>query len=83
MLMHVCPTGHAGLILIHSLMSVAGKMENRGYTWRASPNATSRSPQKPHVPPLGKTTNRCYGALTLDHVAASQRAPRFRQHTPP
>lgn len=28
--MHVCPTGQAGLILIHSLISIAGKMEN---TW--------------------------------------------------
>lgn len=78
MLMHVCPIGHAALILIHSLISMEGKTEKMWLDVVAP-----QTQQVDRLSPLCKTTNRHEDALIPGHGAASQLAPRFRQHTPP
>lgn len=53
MLMHVCPTGHVGLILKHSLISTAGKMENMWLNTVGFPKPNKLiAKETPHPPSL-------------------------------
>lgn len=49
--MHVCPTGHAGLILIHSLISVAGKTENMWLHMAGFPKRNKQNSKETPRPP--------------------------------
>lgn len=81
MLMHVCPAGHEGLMLRHSLISTAG---SPGDTWLSEegfPTPDGWGPRGSPLCPLRKTTAGCGEAL--DQAAASCPAPGPRQRTPP